>query len=148
MVFWFSANDSSIEQVCPFLQHVVQHLKSQRCLKNNLYHRVQCNFRYNIAVKVQLQQGWMRWEGDSCDLSFIEKLHASEQWALSDKCGSQFTMEYIVTVFRIPVVKTPIKIMHFTKKNNNVQNTFAQSYFSVHNRPTFFNKSLLDFILS
>jgi len=28
-----------------------------------------------------------------------------------------------VSVFRIPVVKTPIKIIHFTKKKNNVQNT-------------------------
>jgi len=35
--------------------------------------------------------------------------------------------------------------MHFTKKQNDVQNTFTQSYFSADN--TFFNKSLLDFIL-
>jgi len=36
--------------------------------------------------------------------------------------------------------------MHFTKKQNNVQNTFPQSYFSADK--TFFNKSLLDFIIS
>jgi len=75
-----------------------------------------------------------------------ENRDASEQRALSDKCGSYFTMEYIVTVFRIPLVKILTKIMHFTEKQNNDQNTFAQAYFSVRN--TCFNKSLLDFILS
>jgi len=45
-----------------------------------------------------------------------ENRDASEQWALSDKCGSHFTMEYIVTVFRIPVVKTTIKLYILLRK--------------------------------
>jgi len=43
------------------------------------------------------------------------------------------------------LTSTKTKVMHFTKQNN-VQHTFTQSYFSADN--TFFNKSLLDFILS
>jgi len=49
-----------------------------------------------------------------------ENRDASEEPALSDKCGSYLTEQH-VAIF-IPVVEAPrkTKIMHFTKKQNNV----------------------------
>jgi len=50
----------------------------------------------------------------------IENRDASEERALSDKCGSYLTEH--VAIFFIPAVEAPrkTKIMHLTKKQNNV----------------------------
>jgi len=79
----------------------------------------------------------------------FEKRDASEQRALSEKCGS-YTL---LGVCWIPIVRTPkkTKIMYFPKKSDNVQ-----AFVNLHICPimffcrlyTFFTKSLFDFIFS